>query len=136
MASIHIETTIEAPAAQVWAALAAIGEAHKAFAGVLSACVLERDDVRVVTFANGLAVKEQIVSVDPARMRIAYAALESELTHHSASMQIGGERDGTCRFTWITDVLPHEAADWIRPLMEQGTQALKRSVAAAGSAFP
>jgi hypothetical protein len=128
MASIHLDMIIQAPAAQVWAALAAVGEAHKAFSGVLSGCRLERDDVRVVTFANGLVVKEQIVSVDPERMRIAYAVIESELTHHSASMQVSAAADRACRFIWTTDVLPHEAAEWIHPLMEKGAQALKTSV--------
>jgi uncharacterized protein YndB with AHSA1/START domain len=128
MASIQLETIIHAPAEQVWAALAAVGEAHRAFAGVLSGCRLEREDVRVVTFVNGLVVKEQIVDVDPTLMRIAYAVIESELAHHSASMQVGATTDRACRFVWITDVLPHDAAGWIRPLMEQGAEALKTNV--------
>jgi hypothetical protein len=127
MASIHIDTTIQAPAQHVWAALAAIGEAHKAFAGVLSACHLERDDVRVVTFANGLKVTEQIVTIDPSRMRIAYAAIGTELAHHSAAMHVIRVSESTCRFDWVTDVLPHEATEWIRPLMEQGARALAAS---------
>jgi hypothetical protein len=131
MASIHLETIIEAPAEQVWAVLAAIGEAQRAFAGVLSDCRLERDDVRAVTFVNGLVVKERIVGVDPGRMRIAYAVIESGLEHHSASMQVVAASDGACRFVWVTDVLPHEAAAWIRPLMEEGAQALKAGVEGA-----
>jgi len=95
MASIHLETVIEAPAEDVWAALAAVGEAHKAFSGVLSDCRLEREDVRVATFVNGLVVKERIVSVDQSRMRIAYAVIESALEHHGASMQ-GPHRQGRC----------------------------------------
>jgi hypothetical protein len=130
MTSIHIETIIEAPAERVWAALSAIGEAHKAFAGVLSDSRLEGEDVRVATFANGLAVKERIVGIDPALMRIAYTVIESDLAYHGASMQVGDAGDGASRFTWVTDVLPHEAGDWIRPLMEQGSRALKTSVEA------
>ena len=53
MAAVHIETRIRAPAQQVWQALAATGDAHLAFAGVLKDCRLEREDVRVATFANG-----------------------------------------------------------------------------------
>jgi hypothetical protein len=128
MASIHLETIIEAPAERVWGALAAAGEAHKAFAGVLSDCRLEDEDVRVATFTNGLVVKERIIGVDAAQMRIAYAVIESELEHHSASMQVAAANDAACRFIWITDVLPHEAAAWIRPLMEEGARALKASV--------
>ena len=128
MATIHNETAIDAPAAQVWAVLAAVGEAHRAFAGVLSGCSLEREDLRVATFVNGLVVKERIISVDPARMRIAYTVIESEFEHHSASMQISATSDRACRFIWITDVLPHQAAEMVRPLMEEGARALKRNV--------
>jgi hypothetical protein len=135
MASIHLERVIPAPADQVWATLAAVGEAHRAFAGVLSGCHLDREDVRVATFVNGLVVKERIVSVEPARMRLAYAVIESQLLHHSASMQLDANGDGTTRFIWITDVLPHDAAEWIRPLMEQGAEALNTNVVRARAAL-
>jgi hypothetical protein len=127
MATIWNETAIDAPAAQVWAALAAVGAAHKAFAGVLAGCTLERDDLRVATFVNGLVVKERIISVDPARMRIAYTVNEGKFEHHSASMQISARSDRACRFIWIIDILPHGAAEQVRPLMEEGARALKRS---------
>lgn len=125
MAAIHIETRIRAPAQQVWQALAATGDAHLAFAGVLTGCKLEREDLRVATFANGMVVKERIVSVEPQRMRIAYGVIESQFVHHSASMQVVARGDGECDFVWIADVLPHEAAASITPLMEAGARALR-----------
>jgi hypothetical protein len=124
MAAIHIEMPIRAPAQQVWQSLAAIGEAHRAFAGVLTDCRLERDDLRVATFANGLVVKERIVSVEPERMRIAYAVIESQFEYHGASMQVVARGD-ECTFVWTTDVLPHGAAASVTPLMEQGARALQ-----------
>lgn len=125
MAAIHIETPIRAPAQRVWQALAATGDAHLAFAGVLTDCRLEREDLRVATFANGQVVKERIVSVEPQRMRIAYGVIESQFVHHSASMQVVARGDEECVFVWIADVLPHAAAAVITPLMEQGAQALR-----------
>jgi uncharacterized protein YndB with AHSA1/START domain len=125
MAAIHVETRIRAPARQVWQALAATGDAHLAFAGVLTGCRLEREDVRVATFANGMVVKERVVSVEPQRMRIAYGVIESQFVHHSASMQVVARGDGECDFVWVTDVLPHEAAAQITPLMEAGARALQ-----------
>ena len=124
MAAVHFETRIRAPAQQVWQALAATGEAHLAFAGVLTGCRLEREDLRVATFANGMVVKERIVSVEPQRMRIAYSVIE-QFVHHSASMQIVARGDGECDFIWVADVLPHDAAASITPLMEAGAQALQ-----------
>jgi hypothetical protein len=125
MAAVHVETPIRAPAAQVWQALAATGDAHLAFAGVLTDCRLEREDLRVATFANGQVVKERIVSVEPQRMRIGYGVIESQFIHHSASMQVVARGENECVFVWIADVLPHAAAAVITPLMEHGARALR-----------
>lgn len=125
MAAVHVETRIRAPAQQVWQALAATGDAHRAFAGVLKDCRLESEDLRIATFANGMVVKERIVSVEPQRMRIAYSVIESQFQHHSASMQVVARGEAECDFIWTADVLPHAAAAGITPLMEQGAKALK-----------
>lgn len=125
MATVHIEMPIRAPAQRVWQALAATGEAHRAFPGVLTGCRLEGADVRVATFANGQVIKERIVSVEPQRMRVAYGVIESQFVHHSASMQVVARGDAECMFVWIADVLPHAAAAMITPLMEQGARALR-----------
>ena len=125
MAAIHIEMPIRAPASRVWEALAAIGDAHLVFAGVLTDCRLEREDVRVATFANGQVIKERIVSVEPQRMRVAYGVIESQFVHHSASMQVVARGENECAFIWVADVLPHAAAAMITPLMEQGARALR-----------
>jgi hypothetical protein len=125
MATVHIEMPIRAPASQLWEALAATGNAHLAFAGVLTDCRMEREDVRVATFANGNVVRERIVTVDAQRMRVAYGVIESQFVHHSASMQVVARGENECAFVWIADVLPHAAAAMITPLMEQGAKALR-----------
>jgi len=124
MAAVHVETRIRASAQQVWQALAATGEAHRAFAGVLKDCRLEGADLRIATFANGMVVTERIVSVEPERMRFAYSVLE-KFVHHSATMQVVARGANECDFVWIADVLPHAAAASITPLMEQGAKALR-----------
>ncbi|HTJ17104.1 MAG TPA: SRPBCC family protein [Steroidobacteraceae bacterium] len=124
MAAVHVETRIRASAQQVWQALAATGEAHRAFAGVLKDCRLESEDLRIATFANGMVVTERIVSVEPERMRFAYSVLE-KFVHHSATMQVVARGANECDFVWIADVLPHAAAASITPLMEQGAKALR-----------
>ena len=126
MAAVHVETRIRASAQKVWQALAATGEAHKAFAGVLKDSRLESEDLRIATFENGMVVKERIVSVEPERLRIAYSVIESQFVHHSASMQVVARGDNECDFVWVADVLPHAAASSITPLMEQGARALKQ----------
>lgn len=127
MAAVHVETRIRAPAQQVWQALAAIGDAHRAFAGILKDSRMESEDLRIATFANGLVAKERIVSVEPERMRIAYSVIE-KFVHHSASMQVVARGANECDFVWVADVLPHAAAASITPLMEQGAKALRAAM--------
>jgi hypothetical protein len=48
--------------------------------------------------------------------------------HHSASMQIVPIDDRTCRFVWISDILPDERSALVGPLMDQGIKALVANV--------
>jgi uncharacterized protein YndB with AHSA1/START domain len=127
MASIHKEVAVAAPAEEVWAALRDVANPHRLFRGVLADARLE-GDARVVTFANGLVVRERIVAVDDGRRRIAYAAMREGLVHHSASMQVFAEGAGSSRFVWISDFLPDEAAAAIGPLIDAGAAAMKRTL--------
>ena len=127
MASIVMEATVHASADTVWSALSDFGAAHRVFDGVLSDCRLEGDGKRVVTFSNGRAVTERIVGIDPERRRIAYAVIDGGFEHHCASMQVEDLEDGACRFVWSTDVLPDLAVERIRPLMNAGVAALRKT---------
>lgn len=125
MASIHHEILIDVPAPKAWAALRDVGVAHRLFPGVLTDGRLD-GDIRTVTFANGTVVREKIVDVNEDDRRVAYAVIDQVFEHHSASMQIfiAGER--RCRFVWISDLLPNERVATVRPLVEQGCEAIKR----------
>jgi carbon monoxide dehydrogenase subunit G len=127
MASIIRDTVVRAPAATVWDALSNVGAAHRVFAGVLSDCRLEGENTRIATFTNGLIVTERIISIDAERKRVAYTLVSGGFEHHGASMQVFTHDEGACRFVWTTDVLPDAAADRIRPLMDAGIAALKRT---------
>jgi len=133
MASIHNEILVDVPAATAWAALRDVGTAHRLFAGVLTDGQLD-GDVRTVTFANGLVLREKIITVDDDSRRVAYAVLDGRFEHHNASMQIFAAGEGRCRFVWITDLLPNERVATVKPLVEQGSEALKRVLEAAEDA--
>ena len=128
MGSIHHEIVVDIDADAAWAALRQVGLAHKLFAGVLVDTRLN-EDVRSVTFADGLVVRERIVDVDDQRRRLAYSAFDgTPMTHHNASMQLFPEGKGTCRFVWIADFLPHSFGETMLPLVRQGAQALKANL--------
>src|SRR6476619_4270986 len=110
MASIHRDVSVNVDPQRAWSSLRRVHAASELFAPVLSDSVLE-GDVRTVTFANGMVVRERIVEVDETRRRVAYSALDAPgLSFHFASMQIVDAGPGRCRFVWETDVLPAEAA--------------------------
>ncbi|HEY0628558.1 MAG TPA: SRPBCC family protein [Sphingomicrobium sp.] len=133
MASIQHETVLDLSAEQAWSALREVGLAHRLFAGVLTDGRLD-EDVRTVTFANGMTVRERIIDVSDERRRVAYSAIEgTPMTHHNASMQIVPDGEGRCRFVWIADYLPHDFGEKMRPLIEAGTEALKVNL--EGGAF-
>lgn len=134
MASIHRDTVIDVGAEVAWAALRDVANARDLFAPVLTSS-REAGGIRTVVFANGMEVRERILDVCDDDRRVAYSAIDAPgLTYHHASMQIEIAGPGRCRFVWITDLLPSEAAAAITPLIEQGTAALKRNLEAQATA--
>ena len=131
MASIHKKLTVEVGGGKAWAALRRVGDAHKLFAPVLVDARLD-GDVRTVTFANGMVLRERILDVDDDKRRVAYTAMDAPgTTYHHASMEIVDEGPGRCQFVWVTDFLPPEVGASITPLIEHGANALKSNLEAS-----
>lgn len=133
MATIWWEQPVAASADRAWAALRRVEKAHELFAPVLSDGSMQ-GDVRTVTFANGLVVRERIVTIDEPRRRVAYTVLGDTFEHHLASMQILPVDEGNCRFLWISDFLPDNRAETVRPLVEQGARAFASNVEGSSGA--
>ena len=131
MATIRIETTVNAPAARVWDAIRDYGALHtRLVPGFVVDTRLEGDS-RMVTFGNGMVAREWIVAVDDQARRFAYAIVSDRLSHHSASNQVVPEGEGACRFIWTADVLPDTAVETMEPMMRQGAAVLKATLEAA-----
>jgi carbon monoxide dehydrogenase subunit G len=128
MASIRKEIRIEAAPEDVWAAVRDVGAVHERLCpGVLTDARMDGEGARVVTFANGLVVREVIVSLDDAARRFAYSAQGGSLQHHHASIEVLAER-GATRLLWTIDVLPHAMAAPIAGLMEGGAAAMRSAL--------
>jgi len=123
MATITKRIPIATGPDRAWAALRDVGRPHRAFAGVLTDARLDGDR-RVVTFANGMVVTEQIVTVDDRDRRLAYTVLDGPFTHHHASFAVTEAADGGATVTWVTDLLPDDVAPMVEDLMDQGATAL------------
>jgi carbon monoxide dehydrogenase subunit G len=129
MASIVQEFEVAAPAERVWAVLREFGAVDRLAAGFVTACTLEEEgQVRLVTFFNGMQVRERLVARDDARMRLAYSAFGGRATHHNASAQVVAEGSDRCRFVWTTDLLPDAVAPAIAQMMERGAQAMRAAL--------
>lgn len=128
MASIRKEIIIKADPDDVWAAVRDVGAVHRRLAAGFVTDTRLDGDARVVTFANGMVLRELIVDIDDATRRFAYAAVGGRATHHNASMQVFTADDGHTRLVWITDVLPNDVAATIGSLVEQGARAMQATL--------
>lgn len=128
MASIHKEMLLDADPEGVWAAVRDVGAVHQRLApGFVTDCRLE-DDVRVVTFANGMVARERIIDIDDAGRRLVWSVVEGRLTHHNGSLQVFAEAGGRSRVVWIADLLPNDLAGPIGGMMEHGMRAMQHTL--------
>ncbi len=81
----------------------------------------------MVTFGNGLVVRELIVDLDD-EGQLVWSAVGGQMTHHNASAQVFPDGEGYSRFVWIADLLPHELASAVGAMMEQGLAVIKRTL--------
>lgn len=131
MASIHREILIDAHPDVVWDALRDVGAIHRRLAPGFVTDVRLEDGARVVTFGNGLVVRELIVDRDDDARRLVWSAIGGRLTHHNASAQVFADDGGRSRFVWIADLLPHELAPDVGAMMDQGLTVIKRTLETA-----
>jgi hypothetical protein len=128
MASIRKEISTRASAGDVWDALRDIGSLHtRLVPGFVIDTRLEPGE-RVVTFGNGMVVREPIVAIDDEAKRLVWSAVGGALTHYNGSAQVFANGDGKTKVVWTADFLPHEAADIIGPMMEQGMTVMKATL--------
>lgn len=120
MASIIKDIAIEAPAEAVWDAVADFGAVHRRFAPGFVTNVELVPGARMVTFADGMVVKELFLGCDHAKRRLAYSVQSERLAHHSASFRVLDDGPGRSRLVWTADVLPDEMATFIAGRMDEG----------------
>lgn len=129
MASIRKSLVVIAEPGMVWAAIRDVGAIHERLAhGFVTATSLE-GDTRVVTFANGMTVRERIVTVDDDRRRLVYAVVGGgRTTHHNASFEVIDEGAKQTRIVWTTDLLPDAGAPAVTGMMEGGMDAIRHTL--------
>jgi carbon monoxide dehydrogenase subunit G len=127
MATIQREIAIQVSPQHAWDALRDVGALHTRLAAGFVADVQMKADTRVVTFGNGMVVREDIVSVDESRRRVVWAIVGQQFHHYNGAAQVF-EHEGGTRFVWTTDLLPDELADTVGTMMDAGLTAIKTTL--------
>lgn len=128
MASIRRELLIDAPAATIWDAMRDVGAVHLRLASGFVTDTRLDGDSRIVTFANGMVVRELIVAVDDEQQRLAYAIVEGAPRHYHASLQVFQTSESLSRVVWIIDLLPADMAAAVAGMMDLGMAAMSRTL--------
>jgi len=128
MASIRKEIPLESSAENVWAAVRDVGALHHRLVPGFVVDTRLEEGARVVTFGNGMVVRELIVDLDDDARRLAWSARGGRLTHHNASVQVFADGARRCRLVWIADLLPNELAGEIRAMIDQAAAVMKKTL--------
>lgn len=128
MASIRKEIVTNARPAEVWDAIRDIGALHTRLAPGFVVDTRLEPGARIVTFGNGMVIREPIVDINDADRRLVWSAVGGITTHYNASVQVFAGDDGRTKVVWIADLLPDEAAPTIRAAIEQGMTVMKRTL--------
>jgi len=129
MATIQKEVEINASPEQVWGALSDVGALHTRLAAGFVSDTRMEGNARIVTFANGMVAREEIVAVDDAARRVAWAIVGQQFLHYNGAAQVFDHANGT-RFVWTTDLLPDEVAPNVDEMMTAGIAAIKKTLEA------
>jgi carbon monoxide dehydrogenase subunit G len=125
MASIRKEILLDASPETVWDALRDVGALHtRLVPGFVTDTKLEGHS-RLVTFANGMTAREDIVSVDETRRRVCWAIVGQNFHHYQGTALVKAEGGGT-RFIWMADLLPDELAGNVEQMMSAGLAAMSK----------
>jgi len=132
MATLRETLQLRAPAAAVWDAVRDVGELHRRLVpGFVTEARLE-GNARLLTFANGLTAREEIVSVDDDSRRLAYAIPRGRFLHYQGTVEVSEDGAGS-RLVWTVDLLPDALADGVHGMMRQGADVMRATLDGAPS---
>ena len=128
MATIYKEIVIGRNKDFVWDVIRDVGAIHKRLVpGFVVDCKLE-DDSRIITFGNGMVLREIIVDVNDETCRHSWSARGEPLTHHNASIQVFSDGHNKCRVVWIADFMPNEVAETMGEMIQKGLNTMKQTL--------
>jgi Polyketide cyclase / dehydrase and lipid transport len=128
MGSLCKEIVTRAGPDDVWSAIRDIGALHTRLVPGFVTDTRLAPGARIVTFGNGMVLREPIVAVDDDARRLVWSAEGGPFTHYNASLQVFAECGGAARVVWIADFLPDEVADNQQAAMEAALRIMKATL--------
>ena len=83
---------------------------------------------RIVTFVNGMVLREPIVTLDDEARRLVWTAEGGRARHYNAALQVSELADGLTSVVWTMDFLPDDASGFLSKAIEAGMAAMQRSL--------
>jgi hypothetical protein len=128
MATVRTSLDTSASAEDAWTVIRDIGAVHTRLApGFVTDTQLE-PGARVVTFANGMVIREPIVTIDDEERRLVWTAEGGRTSHYNASLQVSTRADGGATVVWVADFLPDDVKPQLVRGLEAGTRAMKQTL--------
>src|SRR5277367_4252619 len=118
MATIRSELKTRAAANEVWSAVRDIGALHtRLVPGFVVDARLE-PGARIVTFINGMTLREPIVTLDDEARRLVWTAEGGRARHYNAALQVSELADGLTSVVWTADFLPDDLHSYFSRAIE------------------
>ncbi len=128
MATVRTTLDTRASPDDAWAAIRDIGALHTRLAPGFVADTKLEEGARVVTFVNGMVIREPIVTVDDDARRLVWSAEGGRTTHYNAALEVAAGSGGGAIVVWTADFLPDDVKPQLTAALEAGTWAMKRSL--------
>jgi hypothetical protein len=132
MATVREEIVTTASPDRVWKIIREVEALHlKLVPGFVKDTKVE-GRVRIVTFGNGLVVREPIVTIDEEHRRLVWTSIGGRLSHYNSSLQVFEGEQGGSKVVWLADLLPDELEAFVRSMIDEGARTMKQTLDAAG----
>lgn len=127
MATVRKDILTKTSAAEVWDAIRDVGALHTRLVPEFVTDTRLEPGARIVTFGNGMVLRELIVTLDESAKRLVWSSEGGRATHYNSSVQVFTDADGT-RVTWISDFLPDTLAKDMDSAMEAGATVMQKTL--------
>ena len=128
MGTIRSELKTAAKASDVWSAIRDIGALHtRLVPGFVVDTKLELG-ARVVTFVNGVTLREPIVSLDDDARRLVWTHEGGRARHYNGALEVSELPDGLTSVVWTADFLPDDVHGYFSQAIDAGMAAMQRAL--------